>query len=171
MSLSHLSLKKINKKINIKNIKNINIQPPNNCNTIPDNHIPLWYFESSKTCLIPNIGYNNGKNDDRYSRNSISTLDDIEAITFSFHVEDRNKIRCYMFWDKCYTRFYAQNSIQLFKFIFDKQKYNQFISQKDKCINLIKKLDLAITDKQFATFYTSARKPFYYPISKLVNTL
>ena len=32
-------------------------KPPNICETIPDNHVPEWYFEASKTCIIPNIGF------------------------------------------------------------------------------------------------------------------
>ena len=33
-------------------------EPPDVCNSIPDNHVAEWYLDASKTCIIPSIGFN-----------------------------------------------------------------------------------------------------------------
>jgi len=39
--------------------------PPQNCNRFPPGRYePLWYFDSSRQCIIPNAGYHNGLVDD-----------------------------------------------------------------------------------------------------------
>eukprot|EP01084_Bolivina_argentea_P181554 313538_1 len=38
----------------------IMFEPPDDCNTIPFEHVPEWYFNASKTCIVPSMKYNNG---------------------------------------------------------------------------------------------------------------
>ena len=36
-------------------------EPPSNCRNIPVDPVPEWYISASKTCLLPNMNYGDGK--------------------------------------------------------------------------------------------------------------
>ena len=59
---------------------------------MPDKHVPEWYVESGRQCLIPN-GHEDGSN--------ITSTDPLDGqlMTFSFHVETIDQIRCYIIWN------------------------------------------------------------------------
>eukprot|EP01084_Bolivina_argentea_P251435 421698_1 len=118
-------------------------EPPDNCNSIPEygkiDHVPLWYLDSSKTCIIPNIGYENGKNSKHIDEKSEQffmpeSRDKLKALrepitsqttcngtlmTFSFHVESMDEIRCYMYWNGQIARFLPEDAINVLSRVFD----------------------------------------------------
>merc|ERR1711972_621284 len=62
----------------------------------------LWYFDSARTCILPNEGYNAGAKSEQKVDGQDPTAKPINsatpgaAITLSFHVEAQNEIRCYL---------------------------------------------------------------------------
>ena len=56
-----------------------------------ENRLYEWYFESGRKCLIP----------DKNKKQIITYLDSVDGqiITFSFHVQASDQIRCYFIWD------------------------------------------------------------------------
>ena len=34
--------------------------PPSVCNNMPKNHVPEWYFETIRNCIIPRKGFGDG---------------------------------------------------------------------------------------------------------------
>merc|ERR1712087_663887 len=41
-------------------------EPPKNCDTFPEGeYVQLWYFDSSKTCILPDVNYDTEKNKDK----------------------------------------------------------------------------------------------------------
>lgn len=118
-------------------------EPPNNCNSFPDykqtGTVPLWYFDSSRTCIVPNIGYNNGKDADNIDA-KVNNLEGQEKalsepitsgtgckgalMVLSFHVEADNEIRCYMYLNGQICRFMPEDIINLLPKYFDKNYGN-----------------------------------------------
>eukprot|EP01083_Nonionella_stella_P112971 332844_1 len=69
---------------------------------IPGDHVDEWYFEALRKCLIPGTG----TNDDRIT--ALSNLNG-QLLTFSFHIEAADAIKCYIIWNGQTTRFKGDN--------------------------------------------------------------
>merc|ERR1712130_1079828 len=88
-------------------------EPPSNCRNIPSDAVNEWYLNSSRTCLLPNMEYGDGKEAEQKSDNDANANNDNDIkhlknanigslfhckgafMTFSFHVKARNEIKCY----------------------------------------------------------------------------
>lgn len=129
-----------------KNDKITIFDPPNDCNNIPDNHVPEWFFNATKTCIIP------GKD----NKNMIKADTGIggQIITISFCVEAKDIIKCYMFWMGRYTRIYPEDLGIILPEIFDmNMNDNKGFSEKDKNEIFSK---LKIIDADYESFYNQA---------------
>eukprot|EP01084_Bolivina_argentea_P166706 289385_1 len=93
--------------------------PPINCNTTPnEQHVPEWSFAASRQCIIPGDGYNAGEGVCKNNLDCISKSNG-QLITFSFHIEAPDEIKCYLFYEGQASRFYAQDILQVFPRLFD----------------------------------------------------
>ena len=143
-------------------------QPPVECNTIPSGrHVAEWYFESTKKCLIPGkyFGDEKKENDDLQPEEKTITSDDAvggKLITFSFHCEKKDQIKCYMYWNGQCVRFYPQDIIQIFKYMFVPKQYERF-KQSKNWKDIMQDMIL-FKDCPFETFYKSLEKGNKLPL-------
>merc|ERR1712113_696801 len=107
-------------------------EPPNNANKLPQGQIlPMFYFDTSRTVLIPSIGYDEGKNDDNKKEdvdqkkkvltsviNSLSKMNGA-MLVLSFHVESSDVIRCYLSINGQIIRFMPSDIQNLLPAFFD----------------------------------------------------
>eukprot|EP01083_Nonionella_stella_P019001 52844_1 len=121
-------------------------EPPMSCNHMPMSHVPEWYFNASKTCIIPGL---------KSSMNSKGTIRadsplNGQLVTISFQVEAHNMIKVYMYWMGRYTRIYPQDLSNIFADIFDANCCDN--KQWDKQQDAILK-QMQFRDPQFEAFY------------------
>eukprot|EP01084_Bolivina_argentea_P104742 187537_1 len=121
---------------NPKNVKNkkdeiIFFEPPANCDTLPNNHVAEWYFESTRQCLIPRKAYTGDMNkENEHNKNAeitdrtITATDGIcgQLMSFSFHVEEARKIKCYIIWNGQTMRFHGEYLRAVLPLLFIKSK-------------------------------------------------
>lgn len=121
---------------------------------MPDNgHVIEWYFNATKSCLIPGKEYNCGKGEKLTTLNGSSKTDG-QLLTFSFHVESLDEIKCYLYYNGCISRFYPQDIIEIFPNLFDMEyDNNQSFINSDKIKEIAKKI--VLSDLHFETFYKS----------------
>ena len=104
-------------------------EPPENCNSFPNTKEliqPIFYFDTTRTCIIPQKGYNNGDNADsdtkkvstahidQKQKQLTSTITSQSAcngasMVLSFHVESSNEIRCYIYLNGQVLRFFPED--------------------------------------------------------------
>merc|ERR1712228_1003802 len=138
-------------------------EPPANCNVIPKNAVPLWYFDSSKTCIVPNIGYTEAMLADKI--NNVSKDKQSEEVIhsgfpaggslliLSFHVEAADNIRCYLYLNGCMTRFFAEDIVNLLPRYFEDSKENQEFIESDEAKTMIEEMKPRLRDMKFEAFY------------------
>ena len=87
-------------------------------------------------------------------------------VTFSFHVEETNKIKCYLYWNGQTMRFYPQDISQIFRYIFTETQFKMFDKKKEEKNKIMKKIH--IKDEQFEGFYRSIiEKKGSFPLNKI----
>ena len=109
-------------------------EPPSNCRNIPPKDVvPEWGLSASRTSLLPNIDYDPDKaehtpvipdandKDAKLLKANIGTTSHCKGqlITWSFHVIQRDEIRCYCYWNGQIVRFYPSDMKELLPKIFD----------------------------------------------------
>ena len=133
----------------------IMFEPPDDSNTMPDKHVPDWYFNAGKTCIIPSMGYTNGKKTKDFDPQDTIRVDNAykgRTITISFHVEDEESVRCYLFWNGCYIRIIYPNDLKkILLSIFDIQYKENKNYLQNKVDDDLKKLK--VKDETFDSFY------------------
>ena len=73
-----------------------------------------------------------------------------QLITFSFHVEEENKIKCYILWNGQTMRFRGENIANILSYLF----VDSVPNVKDKKYeSALKKFDAKIQDIDFDEFY------------------
>eukprot|EP00486_Rosalina_sp_Unknown_P012314 CAMPEP_0201582732 /NCGR_PEP_ID=MMETSP0190_2-20130828/89694_1 /ASSEMBLY_ACC=CAM_ASM_000263 /TAXON_ID=37353 /ORGANISM="Rosalina sp." /LENGTH=608 /DNA_ID=CAMNT_0048023275 /DNA_START=18 /DNA_END=1841 /DNA_ORIENTATION=- len=140
--------------------------PPNNCNTVDDEHVPESFFNASKECILPGKGYNNGKREEFEEKMKFNgngnyngeNMTDLEVglpiggyqFTLSFHVESQDDIKAYMFYQGWIARFFPQDMIEIWPLWFDESKENKaFINNQKKWKPRMNELQKMLTDDQF----------------------
>eukprot|EP01084_Bolivina_argentea_P118552 210324_1 len=131
-------------------------EPPFVCDSLPEtDHVPEWFFESVRKCIIPRKGYGDGEKEtdqnEEEKDNQNTTITGQtgcggELLTFSYHVEAADQIKCYMYWMAQVMRFYPEDIIQTFKHLFTKKRYETFKKSK-KYEKMVKQIN--ITDKEW----------------------
>ena len=82
-------------------------QAPSDCNEIPSDYKPGWFFNSSSATIIPHEGYKAGAKES--SENVfVQNKRLANLMVFSFHVMASDEIRCYMYLNGMMTRFMPQ---------------------------------------------------------------
>ena len=137
--------------------------PPDDVNIIPEDHIPQSMFVMSGACLIPHKGYAESKQDDfefdpRQQEEANFTIDTQsnsrgQVLTFSFHVESADEVRCYLNWYGQSLRFYPQDIVDVLPVIFDERfsAKNVEFKDSDKAKRMVN--GVLIRDKFFEHFY------------------
>ena len=129
-------------------------EPPLNCDKMPEKeHVMEWYFNATKQCLIPGRGYNAGKGDKSTTLTGCSKTNG-QLLTFSFHIESLDEIKCYLYFNGCISRFYGQDIMEIFPNIFDMEYENNLSFVKNDKTKEIAK-NIVLSDLHFETFYKS----------------
>eukprot|EP01083_Nonionella_stella_P081982 226150_1 len=88
--------------------------PPQSCCNIPRRHVPEWYFNASKTCIIPG--------ESTHDKQGTITSDSQvfgQLMTVSFRVEASDNVKVYLYWMGRYMRIYPHDLPHMFANIFD----------------------------------------------------
>merc|ERR1712228_255523 len=104
-------------------------EPPNDCNKLPkEEHVPMVYFETSRTCIIPRVGYGDDRPyiedpKERILKATITSRMHCNGamLMLSFHVESKDEIRCYMYLNGQIMRFMPNDIRVLLPKFFDKE--------------------------------------------------
>lgn len=128
-------------------------EPPQNCRAFPQSHMRLWYFDSSRTCILPNRGYAQGKHKGKAAVTSLSQ----SAMTLSFHVESADEIRCYLSVGGGVMRFMPQDLIKVMPKFFDMAfEDNAKWAGSPKAQEMVQKMASQLRDAQFDAFYKAS---------------
>ena len=125
-------------------------KPPANCCSFPGGdcgHVQLWYFDASRTCILPDPGYKAGT-----GLGKALTATTAGTMTFSFHVEFEDEIRCYMFVNGGMMRFLPRDIIDVMPIFFDKTHKNAEWATSEEAAELVQAMTHQLTDLRFQTF-------------------
>eukprot|EP01084_Bolivina_argentea_P311079 538415_1 len=129
-------------------------EPPSNCNTFPVNRSPLWGFDSSRTCIIPNIGYDNGIHETEIQTQIHSKCScNGKLMVLSFHVESSEEIKCYCYINGQVTRFFAKDILDVLPLFFIENKQNKEFVQSKTAKKSVKYVREKLIDLPFESFY------------------
>eukprot|EP01083_Nonionella_stella_P178083 628026_1 len=120
-------------------------EPPADCQYIPDDPVPEWYFNSSATCIGPKTA----------TRSSFGATSHCKrgTLTFSFHVKEGNIIKCYLFWNGAMTRFMPEDIKTVLPALFNPKKQCKHNNEEEYYLDeLIKDLKEKLVDEQFYAF-------------------
>ena len=133
---------------------------------MPHNHVPEWYFETIRRCIIPRKGFGDGTtervhNDKKHTKpndKTITATDSIngELLTFSFHIEQIDEMKCYIIWNGQMSRFHGDFIRTLLPLLFvgSDNETKKFINSK-QTQKFVKTFDEMIIDAKFERFYKS----------------
>ena len=96
---------------------------PNICKEIPSNHVNEWFFESSIQCLIP------GKSQSDLI--TCKTSQNGYMFNLSFHVEERDVIKCYLYTRSSVMRFFREDIYKLLPEFFVESEENQRFKRRE----------------------------------------
>eukprot|EP00483_Globobulimina_turgida_P007897 UN07913 len=145
-------------------------EPPTNCRNIPRDVVPEWYINASRTCILPNMDYGDGRDAEATEKNNQETRQTKEKIqkanigssshckgsllTLSFICKEQDAIKAYLYWNGQITRFTPEDIRDVFPRLFNmefnggekigngaKSLNQQFIENTKEIENLIKILN------------------------------
>merc|ERR1712212_1415353 len=145
--------------------EHIFFEPASNCNKFPQHksgHVPLWFFDSSKTSIIPSIGYHK-EITDKATANKAAGQPSEQNITsgsacagammlLSFHVEAENEIRCYMYLNGQVARFFADDIVDLLPRYFADSEENKAYLAGDEIKQAVVVIKKKLRDIKFEAF-------------------
>eukprot|EP01084_Bolivina_argentea_P106124 190013_1 len=148
--------KEENKKYVRKEDEIIFYEPPKDCNRIPNQEeaeVDLWYFDSSKTCILPNTGY--GKQVKKSVELNITSGTGANGalLVLSFHVLSADQIRAYLYWNGGVMRFFAEDVLCLLPSFFVDNKENKAFRQSAAAQSIASDIKTKLRDKKFEAFY------------------
>eukprot|EP01083_Nonionella_stella_P240967 841844_1 len=117
--------------------------PPFASSNIPTNHVPEWYFNSTKQYLLPPIDVAKRWIDDK-------------TMLFSFHVIAKDEIKVYLYHNGA-MRFFGDDVLNVLPSFFDgKMNDNKLFRKNEKIKEIVK--NLQFVDKKFETFRHFAKQ-------------
>ena len=155
-------------------------QPPDNCNQFPKGkYEPMFYFDTTRTSIIPQIGYNNGinaesdpslmtqkdSNKDPKQKALTSNINALNAcngaiMVLSFHVESAEEIRCYVYLNGQILRFMPEDiTLVLPKFFDSNFGDNKLWPKSEEAKQLIDEMSKKLKDVHFKAFYNAYKSP------------
>merc|ERR1712130_789526 len=148
-------------------------EPPNDCNQFPeDKQQPLFYFDTARTCIIPNMTYpkeeevqtnnDDDEDDDDSDQKDVElnrTITSMSAcngamMTLSFHVEAIDEIRCYLYMNGQAMRFMPEDIVKVLPKFFDPQFRDNFkwTPHNKEAQKLIARMNGKLKDSKFEAF-------------------
>eukprot|EP01084_Bolivina_argentea_P312996 541938_1 len=116
----------------------------------------LWYFNSSKTCLIPQDDTKDCQNKPSLANDVINTNHAMNCgmLTLSFHVQSEDEIRCYIYLGAAMIRFAAEDLKTYLPAFFEDTSgdLEAYLNSTD-LTDLIKNIDKKLIDLRFDAFY------------------
>eukprot|EP01083_Nonionella_stella_P227268 806494_1 len=114
------------------------------CDSIPRDHVAEWYMETARECLIPGTKGNENE--------KITSMDGVcgQLITFSFHVEAADEIKCYLIWNKQTMLFKGDNLADILSHLFIENKEAHVRKDINKQLS---SFDEQMTDARFELFH------------------
>merc|ERR1712087_808732 len=112
--------------------------PPMDCRSIPNDAVPEWHMNASRTCLLPNLKYKSGAKKgmtkklqsggdtkEKLQRSNITTAFHCKGslMTLSVIAQEVDVVQCYLYWNGQMTRFMPQDVKVLFPKLFN-MKWN-----------------------------------------------
>eukprot|EP01083_Nonionella_stella_P304272 1056603_1 len=102
--------------------------PPGNCDVLPadkNGYVAEVFLDNLNTCVIPRMGYSEDPLKPTKCRLLTSTITsknhcNERLLTFSFHIESTEEIRCYLWWKGCCLRFMPRDILHVLPLMFDK---------------------------------------------------
>eukprot|EP01083_Nonionella_stella_P021940 60706_1 len=102
--------------------------PPGNCDVLPadkNGYVAEVFLDNLNTCVIPRMGYSEDPLKPTKCRLLTSTITsknhcNERLLTFSFHIESTEEIRCYLWWKGCCLRFMPRDIVEVLPLMFDK---------------------------------------------------
>merc|ERR550525_64505 len=143
----------------IKEDEIIFFAPPDNCRKIPRQVNPFYFFDSARTCVIPDQEYSkklkNGdglKNLDALKNVTSMTLK--KGILISFHCLSADEIRCYIYIRGQGMRFLPEDIMYCLPVFFDKEfADNATWPTSDESKKLVDELNKKLRDDAFMAFF------------------
>merc|ERR1712228_260419 len=132
---------------------------------------PLFYFNASRTCIIPEQAQDDNERDKDKNKDkdedeeadqiekdvfaAITTLSQCKgaALTLSFHVESEDEIRCYLFLNGQGIRFFPEDIKLLLPQFFDSEYLdNATFANSEEAESLIDEMNKTLSDLRFEAF-------------------
>ena len=150
-------------------------EPPLNCRHIPNDAVPEWYHNSSRTCLLPNMAYgdgleaergpikenNGGFTKEKFANANIGSLSPCKGafLTFSFHVKAVDEVKCYLYWNGQIIRFMPTDIGTVLPKIFSMDWCNgenaKWLEDSKGFDELVQEMNAVIKDLHFEGFKTA----------------
>eukprot|EP00483_Globobulimina_turgida_P012250 UN12272 len=124
---------------------------PNKLADFPRNHVKEWYFESSNQCVVPGKAQKDIITSKTNGNGSVFIL--------SFHCEQKDELRCYLYTKGQLARFLAPDIYQLLPKLFiveDGSENEKFIKREKETQTKTKKIILV--DRLFDDFRRQTSK-------------
>merc|ERR1712129_159561 len=107
--------------------------PPSNCRNIPSDAVPEWHIGASRTCLLPDLEYGDGRDaecgvadekaqsKDELQRSNITTSFHCcgSLLTLSIMAREVDVVQCFLYYNGQMTRFMPKDVKVLFPKIFN----------------------------------------------------
>eukprot|EP00483_Globobulimina_turgida_P007920 UN07936 len=143
-------------------------EPPIDCRNIPHDVVPEWYINASRTSLLPNMEYGDGKEaeeaDDEAKdktkeqllKSNITSSFHCKGslLTLSFIVKEADAVKMYLYWNGQIIRLQAEDIKPVFKTIFnmkwkdDRSSNHAFVKSKE-IDEFIQQIEQKVTDKYY----------------------
>ena len=158
--------KGINNNLN-KDIENdeelLLFEPPQSI--FPSNHkvLDLWFYNSSKTVIIPQTS--DFKDEDldekRLKTQSVNTEVPCKGafMVLSFHVLSADEVRCYFYLNGQMIRFFPDDLINYLPQFFVLNKENKAYAKSEELKKLINNMKSKLIDRRFEAWYKEYRTP------------
>eukprot|EP01083_Nonionella_stella_P093345 261587_1 len=124
-------------------------EPPDDCNTIPDNHVHEIGFALLSRCVLP-------RHADKQKHVTSKDAMCGQLLTFMFNVESSDEVKCYVIWCGQTMRFHGDHIWKILPFIFEQNKANEDFLKNEGTQSLKDMFD-EIYDRKFAKFYLALK--------------
>jgi len=156
-------------------------EPPSDCARIPDNAVPEWFINASRTTLLPHFEYRlqsdlskeerievaMNKKRTEMSEGAMATKQNVNTsfhcfgslLTLSFYAKSADVVKCYLYWQGQIIRFFPEDVRTVLPRIFDMTKRGnaEFLKNSDEVEEHIRSMRRGLSDKEFKGFQMSYR--------------
>merc|ERR1712087_386110 len=155
-------------------------EPPSDCSEIPDNPVPEWFINASRTTLLPHLEYRvqselsqeerdelaTAKKTTELEEKAMATKQNVcssfhcfgSVLTLSLYVKSQDVVKCYLYWHGRVIRFFPEDIRTTMTKIFDLKKHgNEAFLKSEKLDGHIDSMKRGLRDEEFKGFQVSYR--------------